>query len=173
MSSSSTNESTSAFARHSLDEQNRQQQAASNANNSNGESTVHPLGQMSLTARLMIFIFVPTFTGLMGLLVSYLETFHVPSPDEKDQRGNPMKQHEVDFDRDFLNPFLLSMALVVVLGFQTRGYSTKERQYFLQWPKARKVKKITRKRVVVDDDGNAVELHDGEGRKDEVSKKKE
>jgi len=84
-----------------------------------------------------------------------------------------MKQHEVDFDRDFLNPFLLSMALVVVLGFQTRGYSTKERQYFLQWPKARKVKKITRKRVVVDDDGNAVELHDGEGGKDEVSKKKE
>ncbi|KAL7468061.1 hypothetical protein ACHAXS_008296 [Conticribra weissflogii] len=174
MPSSSTNESTAAFARHSLDEQHRQQRAANNATDSNDNAnSAHPLGQMSLTARLLIFIFIPTFTGLMGLLISYLESLHIPSPDEKDERGNPMKQHEVDFDRDFLNPFLLSMALVIVLGFQTRGYSTKERQFFVQWPKARKVKKVTRKRVVVDDDGNVVESLDDEGGKDEVSKKNE
>lgn len=101
-----------------------------------------------------------------------MQSRYVPAENEKDDKGNPLQQHEVDFDQDFLAPFLLAMALVVVLGFQTRGYATKERDYFVQWPKARKIKKIRRERVIVDD--VIAEDEGGEEKeKDEKSKKDE
>ena len=59
----------------------------------------------------------------------------------------------VDFDRDFVTPFLLALALVVVVGFQTSGFSNGDaRKGAFSWPKARKVQWIRRERVVVDDD---------------------
>ena len=76
----------------------------------------------------------------------------------KAKNGKPIDDKEeltVDFDRDFLTPFLLSMALVVVIGFQTRGYSTNERKAAFQWPKTRRVRTVRRERVIVDDDEGA------------------
>lgn len=64
--------------------------------------------------------------------------------------GEP--QHVVDFDRDFVTPFLLALALVVVVGFQTSGFSNADAKGAFAWPKARKVQRIRRERVVVDDD---------------------
>jgi len=60
----------------------------------------------------------------------------------------------VDFDRDFVTPFLLSLAFVIVLGFQTNGFSpqSKERKGAFVWPKTRKVQKIRHERVIVEDD---------------------
>lgn len=63
--------------------------------------------------------------------------------------------HVVSFDRDFVTPFLLTMALVIVLGFQTNGFSNESnnaRKGAFVWPKTRKVQRIRRERVVVDDD---------------------
>ena len=36
-----------------------------------------------------------------------------------------MKKKEVDFNKDFVTPFLLSMAFVVILGFRTSGFAHK------------------------------------------------
>lgn len=104
--------------------------------------------KMSLLARFLIFVFVPSFTGLVGLGTSYLQSMRNEEGDED--------PHEVDFDRDFVTPFLLSLALVIVLGFQTNGFSGEprrgERRGPFVWPKARKVQKIRRERVIVEDD---------------------
>ena len=35
------------------------------------------------------------------------------------------KKKEVDFNKDFVTPFLLSMAFVVILGFRTSGFAHK------------------------------------------------
>jgi len=61
--------------------------------------------------------------------------------------------HVVDFDRDFVTPFLLAMALVVVLGFQTGGFSNGQnnRAAALTWPKTRKVQRVRKERVIVED----------------------
>ena len=105
-------------------------------------------GGMPLIARFLIFVFVPSFTGLVGLGVSYLQTMYDP-------------EKKVDFDRDFVTPFLLSMAFVIVLGFQTGGFAMgandSRRKGAFSWPKTRTVQKIRRERVIVDDDADKKE----------------
>ena len=86
---------------------------------------------------------------MCGLGVSYLKTLR--SRYDKDE-----KPHEVSFDNDFIMPFLLCLALVVVLGIQTKGFTTRERTGAFQWPKTRVVKKVRRERVVVDEHGNTI-----------------
>ena len=63
--------------------------------------------------------------------------------------------HEVNFDRDFVTPFLLALAFVIVIGFQTSGFSKNAgtgRKGAFVWPTTRRVQKIRRERVIVDDD---------------------
>ncbi|KAL7537453.1 hypothetical protein ACHAWF_005765 [Thalassiosira exigua] len=105
---------------------------------------------MSFVARVLIFGLIPCLTGLTGLGVSYLQSLKGPD-DEGD--GEPLS-HVVDFDRDFVTPFLLGLALVVVIGFQTGGFSSDgPRRGAFVWPKARRVQRVRTERVVVDDEG--------------------
>ena len=101
---------------------------------------------MPWIGRFLIFVFVPSFTGLCGLGVSYLQSRQEPLKGEE--------PHAVDFDRDFVTPFLLSMALVIVLGFQTNGFSGcgEQRRGAFVWPKARRVQRVRRERVIVEDE---------------------
>lgn len=101
--------------------------------------------KMPWVGRFLIFVFVPTFTGITGLGVSYLQALR------NDQLDEGEEPHEVDFDRDFVTPFLLAMALVIVLGFQTGGFRTRERKAAFAWPTARTVQRVRHERVVVDD----------------------
>eukprot|EP00585_Thalassiosira_rotula_P013563 CAMPEP_0196131648 /NCGR_PEP_ID=MMETSP0910-20130528/1561_1 /TAXON_ID=49265 /ORGANISM="Thalassiosira rotula, Strain GSO102" /LENGTH=143 /DNA_ID=CAMNT_0041391131 /DNA_START=124 /DNA_END=555 /DNA_ORIENTATION=+ len=137
MSNSTTTPSSKAvFAKH-------KSVAIQNDNNSNNAASG---AKMSLVARFLIFIFIPSFTGFTGLGVSYLQQTR---PQEEG-----VKPHVVDFDRDFVTPFLLAMALVVVLGFQTGGFSNgpNNRTAALSWPKTRKVQRVRKERVIVEDE---------------------
>mmetsp|Transcript_11890 Transcript_11890/g.21150 ORF Transcript_11890/g.21150 Transcript_11890/m.21150 type:complete len:150 (+) Transcript_11890:273-722(+) len=135
-SNSTTAAATSSFAKHVLQ------------NNTNNDTTPTTPAKMSLLARFLIFLFIPCFTGLSGYGISHLQSLRNSSSSSS---GEP--QHVVDFDRDFVTPFLLALALVVVVGFQTSGFSNGDaRKGAFSWPKARKVQRIRRERVVVDDD---------------------
>ena len=163
----------SAFAKHTEQQLAQSNDANNPTNNSNSSSG--DFGQMSLTARLTVFFLVPTCTGLFGLIGSYLQTNRDPTTlDGAKQDSSNNEPHKVDFDRDFVTPFLLGLALVIIIGFQTGGFryaggqTALERRYALSWPKAaRRVRKVRRERVIVedgeeeDDDGD-----EGEGKKD-------
>ena len=97
---------------------------------------------MSLRARVTVFVAFPIFMGLCAVGVSYIQTLSPQAEGEE--------PHAIDFDRDFVWPFLLSLAFVIVIGFQTNGF-TGERRAALVWPKARTVQRVRRERVVVDD----------------------
>jgi len=120
-----------------------------NQNNDTSSSTSqNSTTKMSIFARILIFIFIPSITGLSGLGISYLLSLKTPQEDEE--------QHIVDFDRDFVTPFLLALAFVIVLGFQTNGFnpqSAAKRKGVFVWPSTRR--KVRRERIVVDDDDNA------------------
>lgn len=111
---------------------------------------------MTLVARFLIFGVVPTMTGLAGWGISHLQRYQSKLYQEE---GGEL--HEVDFDRDFVTPFLLAMALVVVLGFQTNGFAMgagdPRRKGAIVWPKARTVQRVRHQRVVVDDDADKKE----------------
>ena len=125
--------STSAFAKH------KSAQNAADTSNTSRDGA-----KMPWVARLLIFVFVPSFTGLCGLGISYLQQIQ----GIEDADGQP---HAINFDRDFVTPFLLGLAFVVVIGFQTGGFSSRERKGGFSWPKTRKVQRVRHERVVVDD----------------------
>ena len=129
-----------AFAKHKTIEQHDKEQRG-------GDGT-----KMSLLARFLIFIFIPSFTGLTGLGVSYLQSIQSRRLGTEDDEDEP---HEVNFDRDFVTPFLLALAFVIVIGFQTSGFSKDAgsgRKGAFAWPTTKRVQKIRRERVIVDDD---------------------
>lgn len=140
-------EGSDAFSKHSVQQPQPQQQRSNES--SNGD-----FGKMSLKARLLVFIIVPLSTGFLGLAASYLQLGTL----DKDN-----KPHEIDFDTDFVTPALLGLAFVIVIGFQTGGFQTSwggggggrggmERKFALSWPKAKRIRKVRRERVIIEDD---------------------
>jgi hypothetical protein len=130
------NKDETAFSQHA------QQDAALNTESTNGAP---PQEGMSFVAKVLIFLGFPLLMGTFGLYLSYLKT--ISDPDS----------HKIDFDTDFVFPFLLALALVVVIYFQTKGFTKKEITPLVQWPTVRRKQKIVRKRVIVDDDGNEIQ----------------
>lgn len=98
---------------------------------------------MSFVARTLTYIGFPLLVGIAGLYVGYIQTLENPKT-------------KVDFDRDFLVPFVLALALVVVISIQTKAFTKKEITPLIQRPTVRRKKKIIRKRIIVDDDGNEI-----------------
>mmetsp|Transcript_19352 Transcript_19352/g.28874 ORF Transcript_19352/g.28874 Transcript_19352/m.28874 type:complete len:154 (+) Transcript_19352:158-619(+) len=133
----------SAFSKHTQ-EQIQQPSTTATTNDEN------PYGQMSLTARLLVFLLVPSATGLIGLFSSFLQSTRTPPEGQE--------PHTIDLDRDFMTPFLLGLAFVIVIGFQTGGFrvaggmTAMERKFALSWPKAKRVRKVRRERVIVEDE---------------------
>ena len=91
-----------------------------------------PLG-LTTPGKLFIFIVFPLTIGVLGLYMAYLET-----------RRNPDKK--LSFDQDFMVPFLLALAMAIVIGFQTGGFTSSKVKPLVSWPKVRRVKKIIRKK---------------------------
>ena len=118
-----------------------------NQNDTSTSQTSNGTTKMSIFARILIFIFIPSITGLSGLGVSYMQSLKTPQEGEE--------EHIVDFDRDFVTPFLLALAFVIVLGFQTNGFNPQaaaNRKGVFVWPSTRR--KVRRERIIVDDDDN-------------------
>ena len=93
------------------------------------------------TSKLMIFLLLPTIAGLIGLYAAYLGQYN--DPDKK-----------LSIEADFGLPFMLTLLLVVVIGFQTNGYASAEVKPLVQWPKVKRTRKVIHKHVVKSDDGD-------------------
>ena len=86
--------------------------------------------EISWSARFVIFILFPLCVGCIGLYTGYLEAARKPD-------------RELNFDTDFVMPFLLALTFVIVVGFQTRGYTKNKIEPLVKWPKVRR-KKVVR-----------------------------
>eukprot|EP00573_Skeletonema_grethae_P006393 CAMPEP_0201692796 /NCGR_PEP_ID=MMETSP0578-20130828/5586_1 /ASSEMBLY_ACC=CAM_ASM_000663 /TAXON_ID=267565 /ORGANISM="Skeletonema grethea, Strain CCMP 1804" /LENGTH=165 /DNA_ID=CAMNT_0048178223 /DNA_START=161 /DNA_END=658 /DNA_ORIENTATION=+ len=152
----------SAFSKHT---EQQLQPPTNNTDNVVPTNSSGDFGQMSLTARLLVFLLIPISTGLIGLFSSYLQSTRTNGEENKD--GEP---HTIDLDRDFVTPFLLGLALVIVVGFQTKGFTVAggmtemERKYAVAWPKARRVRRVRRERVIVEDEDDEDEDDDKKDR---------
>ena len=92
------------------------------------------------TSKILIFIGFPTLVGILGLYLAYIESIQKP-------------EREINFDVDFVIPFLLALSMCIVIGFQTRGYKSKQIEPLVQWPKIRKkkvIKQVVKKSGEVD-----------------------
>lgn len=102
---------------------------------------------MTIISRVVLFFLFPTIIGVGGVVTSYFQNKYSTDGD---------REKPIDFDRDFVFPFLMSMVVVVVIGVQTHGFKSYQTAPLVQWPKVVKKKKVVRKRVILDDDGNEV-----------------
>ena len=103
---------------------------------------------MTIASRLVLFFILPLIVGSLGLITSHVQNLLGKEP-------VPM-----NFDRDFVYPFLITLVLVVIVSIQTGNFSTYQAKPLITWPKVVRKKKITRKTIVVDDDGNVIEDED-------------
>ena len=99
--------------------------------------------RLLLKSRVSLFLVLPFSVGSFGYLSSYAKMKIFPDG------------HEVNFDTDFIIPFLMTFVVVSVVMIQTQGFK-REAKPLVAWPKLVKKKKIVRKTVVVDDDGNVI-----------------
>lgn len=112
------------------------------------ESTADEVN-LSWSARFVIFVLFPLCVGCIGLYTGYLESSRKPD-------------RELNFDTDFIMPFLLALTFVIVVGFQTKGYTKKKIEPLVKWPK------IKRKKVVrTVQEGEEVEDKDESAKKDD------
>ena len=126
-----------AFSQHAQDEQEFREDTGNEKRST----------RMTIISRLVLFLFFPTVVALGGMVTSYFQNKYGTD-------GN--REKPIDFDRDFVFPFLMTLVVVVVVGIQTYGFKKYKAAPLLQWPKVVKKKKVVRKRVIVDDDGNEV-----------------
>jgi len=121
---SSSDETT--FARHTQEDTAITQQADDDTENNTTPG-------LTWLGRLAIFLVFPLLVGLLGLYMAFLET--KKSPDR-----------HLSFDQDFVLPFLLALAMAIVVGFQTGGFTSRKVKPLIAWPKVKRVKKIVHKR---------------------------
>jgi hypothetical protein len=84
---------------------------------------------LTFMGKLGIFFGFPLTAGMAGLYLAFLET-----KKEKDR--------ELSFDQDFVVPFLLALAMAIIIGIQTGGYTATTITPLIPWPKVKRVKKI-------------------------------
>lgn len=94
---------------------------------------------LTAVGRITLFIGFPFCVGSSGLYMAYLRT--VANPEKK-----------IDFDNDFIFPFLLALTMVLVVGFQTGGFVSKKAKPLVAWPQVKRRKKVVYKTVIVDDE---------------------
>ena len=116
-----------AFAKHAeQDDALRQDDKDGGATGSDASSS------MTMYGRFMVFLIFPVTCGVIGLYLGYLESTRRP-------------ERKISFDQDFVMPFLLALAMAVVLFFQTGGFTSNKVKPIVAWPKVRRVKKVIRK----------------------------
>ena len=107
-----------------------------------------------LWLRGFLFLIVPSLVGGLGLLTSFLspkiaKLFNANTTTVDD---NP-----INFDRDFVYPFMITLLTACVLWYQTKGFTNANPKPVVTWPKVKKNRRVIRRTVVVDEDGNEVE----------------
>ena len=107
--------------------------------------------KLSWKARIGIFLVFPLLVGCIGLYAGYLESTNKPD-------------RELNFDTDFIMPFLLALTLVIVVGFQTKGYTKNQVEPLVKWPKVVRRKKVVHQTLQEGGEGELVN-------KDETAKK--
>ena len=117
-----------AFAKHSRDESERRQ------DKENIKSKT-----MTFISRIVLFLILPGIVGGIGLGASYFQNKYPPEGVEPEL---------VDFDRDFIMPFIMTLIIVIIVGIRTRGFTTYRSNSLVQWPKLIKKKKVVKKKVV-------------------------
>jgi hypothetical protein len=55
---------------------------------------------------------------------------------------------KIRIEADFVFPFMLALLLVLVVGYQTGGFTSSKPKPALQWPKVQKQRKIIHRHVV-------------------------
>lgn len=88
---------------------------------------------MTLFSKLAVFVVFPLLMGVLGLYLAYLERLNKP-------------ERELSFDQDFVFPFLLALAMVVVIWVQTNGFTEKKFRPLVQWPQAKRIKRVVHKK---------------------------
>jgi len=134
-----TSEDKSAFAKLSQEEQQRRDDADAHSKRPRS---------MTIISRMVLFFVAPLFVGSVGLISSHMQSKYAADPE-------PM-----NFDRDFIYPFLITLVLVVVVSIQTGNFSSYKAEPIVAWPKVIKKRTVIRKMIVVDDDGNVIEDED-------------
>lgn len=137
MAASAQDKETAAFSQH------QQQDAALQTNPSRQQQQQQQDGGISFVAKMLLYLAFPLFCGSAGLYIGYIRTIQD-------------KQSKMHFDTDFVIPFALALALVVVVSFQTKGFSNNKITPLVQWPKVKRKRKVIRKRVLVDEDGKEI-----------------
>ena len=125
----------SAFSKLTKAEQERRIDAAIAAS-AQAKMKITPAG------RLALFIILPTIFGFLGLTLAYIT--QISKNDDDDSTT------EINFDRDFIFPFILTLMMVIVIGFRTKGFTEKPPP-LVQWPKANRKKKIIKKLIIWND----------------------
>uniref|UniRef100_A0A7S2XS04 Transmembrane protein n=1 Tax=Attheya septentrionalis TaxID=420275 RepID=A0A7S2XS04_9STRA len=95
---------------------------------------------ITAVGKVMLYLALPTTVGFFGLVMAY-----VTNDPEKGKRRS------VDFDTDFVFPFLLTLTCIIVIGFKTKNF-TGEPTPLVAWPKVKKQKKVMVRRVIVEDE---------------------
>mmetsp|Transcript_57067 Transcript_57067/g.63802 ORF Transcript_57067/g.63802 Transcript_57067/m.63802 type:complete len:124 (-) Transcript_57067:31-402(-) len=121
----------------------------------NAASKKDPINGMSLVSRVLIFVALPLFAGMMGLYSAYLK---------RDGR-------EIKIEADFGLPFILALLLAITIGFQTNGFTSSQAKPVISWPKVKKKQKVIHEHVVKGQDLNS--LDDNVDKKESVAKKNE
>ncbi|EEC49862.1 predicted protein [Phaeodactylum tricornutum CCAP 1055/1] len=119
--------SANAFARHA------QEDAALAATSPEEASNDDSGPGLTWVGRVGIFLLFPTAVGVVGMYFAYLE-----------KTNNP--ERILSFDQDFVMPFLLSLAMAIVIGFQTGGYTSRKVKPVLSWPKVKRVKRVVHRK---------------------------
>jgi len=87
---------------------------------------------MPIRNKFIVFVVFPTVVGLTGMYLGYLD------------RRNRQKG-EISFDSDFVMPFLLALAMTIVIYLQTNGFSRGQAKPLIQWPRVKRIKKVVYK----------------------------
>ena len=114
----------------------------------------------TLLGKIVLFLIFPTLVGFLGLYMGYLA-----------KKGKP--DRELSFDSDFALPFVLALTMSIVIGFQTRGFTSNKVQPLVTWPKVKKRRKIVHKHVVVGQNPDEIEGTVEETEKNKDAKKKD
>jgi hypothetical protein len=91
---------------------------------------------ITLMGKVLLFLLFPLLMGLIGLCMGYMAT------------SGENATRELNFEQDFMLPFVLALAMGIIIGFQTRGFSTTKRTPFILWPKVKTQRKVVHKYVV-------------------------
>eukprot|EP00543_Licmophora_paradoxa_P003433 CAMPEP_0202448276 /NCGR_PEP_ID=MMETSP1360-20130828/7092_1 /ASSEMBLY_ACC=CAM_ASM_000848 /TAXON_ID=515479 /ORGANISM="Licmophora paradoxa, Strain CCMP2313" /LENGTH=168 /DNA_ID=CAMNT_0049065781 /DNA_START=54 /DNA_END=557 /DNA_ORIENTATION=- len=119
-----------------LQQTNTQSNHTENQNNNNN----HKKG-LTFIGRLVIFLGIPFLVGISGLYVGYLRKLVANNNNNNNNNKDSPKQ-TVDFDNDFVFPFLVALTMAIVVGFQTNGYTTTNITPLIKWPQVRRHKKF-------------------------------